>query len=536
MLGDVDNTSDLDKPISIATQNALNRRLSKDDPYVQSINAEVGNVIINKATIGLGSVDNTSDLNKVISISTQTALDTKVNNTTFDTYKSDNIATLGTKVNKSSIAVSNGVASLDGTTKVPLTQIPILTKDKVPNAQIADKFANAVVVTLADDVTGSVTLDGSNPTLTLNTTLKNSGVIAGSYGSSVSVGKITVDVKGRITSAENLSIPTSSTTTSGLVRLNDTTTSLSTTEAATARTVKVVYDIASEALSTTLKNTQRGTPNGVASLDANGRVPVAQLPETGLIVADRLSNLRSIKTTGDATWTVSFNGSADVTAPITLSTVLTTPGSFGTATQAPSITVDGKGRITGVSLTKITPSFTDVTSKPTTVAGYGITDTYTKTQTDNADKATLGIAAPVGMVMHYASRNAPTGWLECSGQAVDRTIYAALFSVIGTTFGSGNGTTTFNLPDLRGEFIRGWDNSRGVDSSRALGTNQSDQFKEHTHKVKEGSVHPNWITGKEVIVSGDDFTQAVSYESTTSVTGGYETRPRNIALLACIKY
>lgn len=60
----------------------------------------------------------------------------------------------------------------------------------------------------------------------------------------------------------------------------------------------------------------------------------------------------------------------------------------------------------------------------------------------------------------------------CHGQAVNRTQYAGLFEIIGTTHGSGDGSTTFNVPDLRGEFIRGVDAGRGVDPARALGSKQ----------------------------------------------------------------
>jgi len=76
----------------------------------------------------------------------------------------------------------------------------------------------------------------------------------------------------------------------------------------------------------------------------------------------------------------------------------------------------------------------------------------------------------VGSVVAFASSTLPPDYLECNGAAVSRTTYAALFARIGTTYGAGNGTTTFNLPDLRGEFIRGWDNGRGADASRTLGS------------------------------------------------------------------
>ena len=84
---------------------------------------------------------------------------------------------------------------------------------------------------------------------------------------------------------------------------------------------------------------------------------------------------------------------------------------------------------------------------------------------------------PAGAVQSFAMSTAPSGWLDCDGSAVSRTTYSNLFSAIGTTFGTGDGSTTFNVPDLRGEFIRGWDDGRGVDSGRTFGTAQADEFR-----------------------------------------------------------
>ena len=68
---------------------------------------------------------------------------------------------------------------------------------------------------------------------------------------------------------------------------------------------------------------------------------------------------------------------------------------------------------------------------------------------------------PVGCVIPFAGAAAPTGWLLCQGQAISRTTYAQLFSVIGTTYGSGDGKTTFNLPDMRGRVAVGSDANLG---------------------------------------------------------------------------
>src|SRR5690554_4899521 len=75
-------------------------------------------------------------------------------------------------------------------------------------------------------------------------------------------------------------------------------------------------------------------------------------------------------------------------------------------------------------------------------------------------------ALPVGAILPYPSASAPPGFLLCAGQAVSRSTYADLFGVIGTSFGSGNGTTTFNVPDLRGRTWFGLDNLGGDDAGR----------------------------------------------------------------------
>ena len=139
------------------------------------------------------------------------------------------------------------------------------------------------------------------------------------------------------------------------------------------------------------------------------------------------------------------------------------------------------------------------------------------------------ISTLVGQVAFFAMQTAPAGFLACSGQAVSRTTYASLFSALGTLYGAGDGSTTFNLPDLRGEFIRGWDNGRGVDTGRVFGSAQADDFKSHTHVDNVSSTEgPGGAPGAGVAL--------FSTGAATSATGGTETRPRNVALLACIKF
>ena len=172
------------------------------------------------------------------------------------------------------------------------------------------------------------------------------------------------------------------------------------------------------------------------------------------------------------------------------------------------------------------PTFTGTPAAPTATAGTNTTQVAT---TAFVSTATAGIVTvPIGTVSWFAGNTAPTGYLKANGADISRTTYSTLFTAIGTTFGVGDGSTTFNVPDLRGEFIRGWDDGRGVDTSRTFGSAQADEFKSHSHTI-------NAATNK-VASSATSFTYGTGGTTTTSAVGGTETRPRNIALLACIKF
>ena len=165
--------------------------------------------------------------------------------------------------------------------------------------------------------------------------------------------------------------------------------------------------------------------------------------------------------------------------------------------------------------------------------------------------ATIG-GVPTGAVFYFAANTAPTGFLKANGAAVSRTTYAALFAITGTTYGAGDGTTTFNVPDLRGEFIRGWADDRAVDTGRAFGSAQAadTNLLSHTHS---STVTAYGGGSQGTITYGAGWTQAYNqateqYENNPAVVsltyttggpspaGGAETRPRNVALLACIKF
>lgn len=80
------------------------------------------------------------------------------------------------------------------------------------------------------------------------------------------------------------------------------------------------------------------------------------------------------------------------------------------------------------------------------------------------------IGLPIGTVIPFAGSTAPGGWVLCDGRAISRTDFAALYDVIGTTYGSGNGSTTFNVPDIRGRVVAGADNMGGTAANRLTST------------------------------------------------------------------
>jgi microcystin-dependent protein len=184
----------------------------------------------------------------------------------------------------------------------------------------------------------------------------------------------------------------------------------------------------------------------------------------------------------------------------------------------------------------------------TTAAGTGVTipaGLATAIWTDGTNFSAQTSSVPTGAVFYFAMNAAPNGYLEADGTAISRTTYAALFAAVGTTFGSGDGSSTFNLPDLRAEFIRGWDDGRGVDTGRVFGSTQADELKAHKHDIRvRGAVssHSHRIDGpaETYVAAGSSASLGGSgsiYNDGGAIlnTGGTETRPRNVALLACIK-
>lgn len=142
-------------------------------------------------------------------------------------------------------------------------------------------------------------------------------------------------------------------------------------------------------------------------------------------------------------------------------------------------------------------------------------------------------ANEAGKIETFACFDTPIGYLRCDGQAVSRTKYKSLFDAIGTTYGFGDAFTTFNLPDLRGQFIRGGDYGAGVDAGRAFGSLQSDSIASHSHTINRVAYAGISGSGGKFVGTADSPDAG---QGTTNAFGGSETRPKNVALQFCIKY
>ena len=170
----------------------------------------------------------------------------------------------------------------------------------------------------------------------------------------------------------------------------------------------------------------------------------------------------------------------------------------------------------------------------------------------NAGTAAAASFVP-GCVYQWPMEAPPTGTLECNGALISRVTYARLFGIVGTTYGAGDGTTTFALPDYRGEFLRGWDHGRGADPDAAARTNRGDGTGgDHVGSKQASAVKASdlgtfsstdsFVTSSPAALafttiggSGDQtwYTKQVSAAASGS---GNETRPRNVNILYVIAY
>lgn len=159
--------------------------------------------------------------------------------------------------------------------------------------------------------------------------------------------------------------------------------------------------------------------------------------------------------------------------------------------------------------------------------------------------------AIAGTIMMTAGNKQPSGrWLKANGSAISRTAYKELFEAIGETYGEGDGSSTFNIPDLRGYFPRFWDDGKGIDEGRAFGSLQEDAMQKiegsfgneliRVFNNVSGAFSGRAGNGKHFMQFTNTDTgvqySAFNFDSSLIARTSTETRPKNIALVAWIKY
>ena len=259
------------------------------------------------------------------------------------------------------------------------------------------------------------------------------------------------------------------------------------------------------------------------------------------IWADTANNLLKIRNSANNGWLTL----GDLTDANNLGLATKASPTFsGTVTSSGDIVMSGTGSLqlpTGTTAQRPTPATGDIRFNTTLTQFEGY---------NGSAWGEIANGVPAGSVFSFATSTVPTGYLECNGAAVSRSTYASLFSAISTTWGVGDGSSTFNLPDLRGQFVRGWDNSAGVDSGRSFASSQSDQNKSHNHSINDsGHNHTigNWGgsfgggSGATVFRSDSSGTNSsIIQNATTGISiqndGGTEVRVKNYALMYVIKF
>jgi microcystin-dependent protein len=143
-------------------------------------------------------------------------------------------------------------------------------------------------------------------------------------------------------------------------------------------------------------------------------------------------------------------------------------------------------------------------------------------------------ALPVGAMVPFPLGKIPPGFLEVDGSVKSIAVYPDLAAFLGTAFNKGDeGAGNFRLPESRGEFLRGWDHGRGVDAGRAIGSWQADDNKAHSHTTNYDEVVDTFQSGAVSRLYVQQF--GSSNNVATNSSGGAEARPRNLAVMWCIK-
>jgi microcystin-dependent protein len=436
--------------------------------------------------------------------------------------------------------------------------------------------AGTITATLAGSATGNA---GTATTLQTARTIAISGDVTGTATSFNGSANITIPAAITADSIVNADINSAAGITDGKL--------------ATIATAGKVSNSATTA-------TSANTINAIVARDGSGNFSAGTITATltgnvtGNVTgsAGTLATGRTIALTGDVTGTTgTFNGSANVSAATTIANAAVTTAKIAdanvtTAKIADANVTAGKIAADAVDDTKLRNSAAlsvigrsaNSTGDPADIAvatdghvlrrsgttlGFGqiatagITDaavTTAKIADSNVTLTKLVAAVqqslmPVGAVQAFAMNSAPSGWYPCNGDAVLRTgTYAALFAAIGITYGGGNGTTTFNVPDLRGIFVRGSgaQTISGTTYNKTFAAKEGDAIRNIQGTLTIQNAAIGSLTGafsnngNSTQFGGGNFNSGswptLAFNAANVVPTADENRPANIALLYCIKF
>lgn len=288
-----------------------------------------------------------------------------------------------------------------------------------------------------------------------------------------------------------------------------------------------------------VKNQTQAKDNGLYFVSSTGVWTRAQDADTSLEVTPGLFvSIEKGTVNGDSVWQLVTDG------PIVLGT---TPLTFEMATGRTGISAGSYANVTVDKYGRVIAG-----TNPTTLAGHGITDTYTKAEIESI--VAQASSLPVGSIVAFPKSSVPPGFLEIDGSVQSVATYPDLAVYLGTAFNKGNeGAGNFRLPESRGEFLRGWDHGRGMDPGRGCGTAQEDALQNIIAGLNANPSAAYQFLGEGVTASGafalterisnsfadgavtDRQGSSLTFDASRVARTSNETRPHNLAVMWCIK-
>ncbi|GJE37852.1 tail fiber protein [Methylobacterium persicinum] len=359
---------------------------------------------------------------------------------------------------------------------------------------LKDRYGNLIWDQLTADTSSSQIAWGGTSTGTANAQVVSAtnftsadGQIVGFIAGFTNTGQLSVSANG------SGAIPVLADTQSGSVNLSG-------QEVQAGAAVLLVYDANRGAFHLIGGNGSSGSGFGTIQ-----NLPVANVVDLGLV------NTHNVGITGNGTIS-SFGSSASTTSPIY------------------QILIGGSVFLQGSSNLLVPGNTLYLGSGDALTALYSGGGQWRVINYQPASNSGL----PAGLIASFASPQCPASWVAADGSAQSRTTFAALYAVIGGTWGVGDGSTTFNLPDLRGVFARGVDNGAGQDPGRILGSYQADALQDHNHPTYNATGGTSGTTAFNY--PNANGSNVVGTGNVLNARAANETRPKNVAVLYCVKY